>query len=391
MKNLKAILGAGIAFVMISACTNVNDARNNNQTASGLNPAAFDTTINNKVVKLYTLKNSNGMEVCITNYGGRVVSLVVPDKNGKGTDVVLGYDNIKQYADTVGSPSDFGSSVGRYANRIKDGKFTLGDKTYQLKQNDGPNSLHGGGNTGWMHQVYDAEQIGDSVLKLTLVAPDGENGFPGTVTATTTYTVKADNTLDITFEATTDKETIINMTNHSYFALDGDPSQKGEEMVLYVNADNFTPSDKLYIPTGEIRSVEGTPMDFREPKALSTGINNFDYDQIGNATGYDHNWCLNTYKDGKGDDQTVCASLYSPKTGIFLEMFTNEPGVQVYTGNFQGTGIACKHGIKYPKHVSVCLESQKFPNSPNVKEWASPVLKPGEKYYSHAAYKFSVK
>ena len=391
MKNLKAILGAGIAFIMISACTNVNDASNNNQTASGLNPAAFDTTINNKVVKLYTLKNSNGMEVCITNYGGRVVSLVVPDKNGKGTDVVLGYDNIKQYADTVGSPSDFGSSVGRYANRIKDGKFTLGDKTYQLKQNDGPNSLHGGGNTGWMHQVYDAEQIGDSVLKLTLVAPDGENGFPGTVTATTTYTVKADNTLDITFEATTDKETIINMTNHSYFALDGDPSQKGEEMVLYVNADNFTPSDKLYIPTGEIRSVEGTPMDFREPKALSTGINNFDYDQIGNATGYDHNWCLNTYKDGKGDDQTVCASLYSPKTGIFLEMFTNEPGVQVYTGNFQGTGIACKHGIKYPKHVSVCLESQKFPNSPNVKEWASPVLKPGEKYYSHAAYKFSVK
>ena len=391
MKNLKAILGAGIAFVMISACTNVNDASNNNQTASGLNPAAFDTTINNKVVKLYTLKNSNGMEVCITNYGGRVVSLVVPDKNGKGTDVVLGYDNIKQYADTVGSPSDFGSSVGRYANRIKDGKFTLGDKTYQLKQNDGPNSLHGGGNTGWMHQVYDAEQIGDSVLKLTLVAPDGENGFPGTVTATTTYTVKADNTLDITFEATTDKETIINMTNHSYFALDGDPSQKGEEMVLYVNADNFTPSDKLYIPTGEIRSVEGTPMDFREPKALSTGINNFDYDQIGNATGYDHNWCLNTYKDGKGDDQTVCASLYSPKTGIFLEMFTNEPGVQVYTGNFQGTVIACKHGIKYPKHVSVCLESQKFPNSPNVKEWASPVLKPGEKYYSHAAYKFSVK
>jgi aldose 1-epimerase len=391
MKNLKAILGAGIAFVMISACTNVNDASNNNQTASGLNPAAFDTTINNKVVKLYTLKNSNGMEVCITNYGGRVVSLVVPDKNGKGTDVVLGYDNIKQYADTVGSPSDFGSSVGRYANRIKDGKFTLGDKTYQLKQNDGPNSLHGGGNTGWMHQVYDAEQIGDTVLKLTLVAPDGENGFPGTVTATTTYTVKADNTLDITFEATTDKETIINMTNHSYFALDGDPSQKGEEMVLYVNADNFTPSDKLYIPTGEIRSVEGTPMDFREPKALSTGINNFDYDQIGNATGYDHNWCLNTYKDGKGDDQTVCASLYSPKTGIFLEMFTNEPGVQVYTGNFQGTGIACKHGIKYPKHVSVCLESQKFPNSPNVKEWASPVLKPGEKYYSHAAYKFSVK
>ncbi|MBR4925702.1 MAG: galactose mutarotase [Prevotella sp.] len=391
MKNFKLILGAGIAFAMICACTNVNDA--SQLTASGLNPAAFDTTINDKVVKLYTLKNNNGMEVCITNYGGRVVSLVVPDKDGKPTDVVLGFDNIAQYVDTLNSPTDYGSSVGRYANRIKDGKFKLGDTEYQLKQNDGPNCLHGGGTTGWMNQVYDAEQIDDQTLKLTITAEDGENGFPGKVTAITTYKVTDDNTLDITWEAETDKETIINQTNHNYYNLSGDFTKPGYDMVLYVNADNFTPSDKLYIPTGEIKTVEGTPMDFRTPHAIGDSIKS-QFDQIQNAGGYDHNWCLNTYKDGKGDDTQVCASLYSPKTGIFMEMFTNEPGVQVYSGNFQGVGnelsIQHKHG-PYPQHVSVCLESQKYPDSPNKKDWVQPTLKPGEKYFSHAAYKFSVK
>ena len=391
MKNFKLILGAGIAFAMICACTNVNDA--SQLTASGLNPAAFDTTINDKVVKLYTLKNNNGMEVCITNYGGRVVSLVVPDKDGKPTDVVLGFDNIAQYVDTLNSPTDYGSSVGRYANRIKDGKFKLGDTEYQLKQNDGPNCLHGGGTTGWMNQVYDAEQIDEKTLKLTITAEDGENGFPGKVTAITTYKVTDDNTLDITWEAETDKETIINQTNHNYYNLSGDFTKPGYDMVLYVNADNFTPSDKLYIPTGEIKTVEGTPMDFRTPHAIGDSIKS-QFDQIQNAGGYDHNWCLNTYKDGKGDDTQVCASLYSPKTGIFMEMFTNEPGVQVYSGNFQGVGnelsIQHKHG-PYPQHVSVCLESQKYPDSPNKKDWVQPTLKPGEKYFSHAAYKFSVK
>ena len=288
---------------------------------------------------------------------------------------MLGFDNIKQYADTLNSPTDYGSSVGRYANRIKNGKFTLGGQEYQLKQNDGPNCLHGGGTTGWMNQVYDAELLGDSVLKLTIVAEDGENGFPGKVTATTTYKVTADNTLDIVWEAETDKETIINQTNHNYYNLNGDFTQAAYDMVLYVNA------------------VEGTPMDFRTPHAFGDSIKSM-FDQIQNAGGYDHNWCLNTYKDGKGDDTQVCASLYSPKTGIFMEMFTNEPGVQVYSGNFQGVGnelnIQHKHG-PYPQHVSVCLESQKYPDSPNKKDWVQPTLKPGEKYYSHAAYKFSIK
>lgn len=383
---------AGIAAALgLSACTNGSEQSG---LLSGLDPTSFDTIINEKPVKLYTLKNKDGMEVSITNYGGRVVSLVVPDKDGKPTDVVLGFDNIKQYADTLNSPSDYGSSVGRYANRIAGGKFTLGSQQYQLKQNDGDNCLHGGGTTGWMNQVYDAEQIGDSILKLTITAADGENGFPGNVTATTIYKVTSDNTLDITWEATTDKETIINQTNHNYYNLNGDLSQVGTDMILYVNADNFTPSDKAYIPTGEIKPVEGTAMDFRKPHAIGDSINS-KFDQIQNAGGYDHNYCLNTFKDGKGDDTQVCASLYSPKTGIFMEMFTNEPGVQVYSANFQGVGkdadIIRKGGLKYPKHVSVCLESQKYPDSPNKKDWVQPTLKPGEKYYSHAAYKFSIK
>jgi len=391
MKNLKGLIfGAGIATILLSACAGGNEG---NLTVSGLNPTAFDTTIQGKKVQLFTLKNQNGMEVCVTNYGGRVVSLVVPDRDGKPTDVVLGFDNIRQYADTLNSPSDYGSSVGRYANRIKNGKFKLGDQEYQLKQNDGPNCLHGGGTTGWMNQVYDAEQVGDSILKLTIVAEDGENGFPGKVTATTTYKVTADNTLEMTWEATSDKETIINQTNHNYYNLSGDFSQPAYDMVLYVNADNFTPSDKLYIPTGEIRSVEGTPMDFRKPHALGDSINS-SYDQIQNATGYDHNFCLNTFTEGQGDSQTVCAALFSPKTGILMEMFTNEPGVQVYSGNFQGVGrdaeITRKHGLKYPKHVSVCLESQKYPDSPNHPDWVQPTLKPGETYFSYAAYKFSI-
>ena len=389
MKNLTGtIWGMGVAVAMFSSCAGGQQVPQ--LTVSGLDPAKFDTIIQEKPVQLYTLKNALGMEVCITNYGGRVVSLVVPDKDGKPTDVVLGFDNIAQYADTINTPTDYGSSVGRYANRIKGGKFTLDGTEYQLKLNDNGNCLHGGGNTGWMHRVYDAEQIGDSILKLTIEAADGENGFPGNVKAVTTYKLTADNVLDITWEAETDKPTIINQTNHNYYNLSGDFTQPAYDMVLYVNADAFTPSDKLYIPTGEIKSVEGTPMDFRTPHALGDSINST-FDQIQNATGYDHNFCLNT----NGDDTQVCASLYSPKTGIYMEMFTNEPGVQVYSGNFQGVGpdakIARKGGITYPKHVSVCLESQKYPDSPNQADWAQPTLLPGEKYYSHAAYKFSTK
>ena len=266
MKGIKSSIACiGIALAAFTAC---NSAQTENSlTVSGLDPAAFDTTINQKPVKLYTLKNASGMEVCITNFGGRVVSLVVPDKNGKSTDVVLGYDNIAQYADTVNSPSDFGSAVGRYANRINKGKLTVNGKEIQLPTNNFGHCLHGGP-SGWMYQVYDASQPNDSTLLLNITSPDGDNGFPGTVKATTTYKLLANNTLDITFEATTDKETVVNMTNHSYFNLNGDPSREGMNMVLYVNADNYTPTDSTYMTTGEIKPVEGTPMDFRKPHAI---------------------------------------------------------------------------------------------------------------------------
>ena len=384
---------------LLMACQEKKQQENEAQlTASGLNPADFESTIGEKHTALYTLTNANGMEVCITNFGGRVVSIMVPDREGNLKDVVLGYDNVQQYADRENSPSDYGASIGRYANRISKHSFTIGEETYELVPNDGDNCLHGGP-TGWQYQVYDAEQVDGQTLKLTIVSPDGDNGFPGEVTAVTTYKLTDDNTLDITWEATTNKETVINQTNHCYFNLNGDPSRVGTNMVLYVNADNFTPSDIYYIPTGEIAPVEGTPFDFREPRALEEVVNDTTFEQIKNATGVDHNFCLNTYDMDtyRGDDSQVAASLYSPETGILLEVFTNEPGIQVYTGNFQGVGrdadILRKHGIKYPKHVSVCLESQKYPDSPHFagENWPSANLKPGDTYFSHCAYKFSVK
>jgi aldose 1-epimerase len=385
MRNLKAFLfGAGMAAILLSSCGN------NGMTLSGLDPARFDTTINEKPVKLYTLTNKNGMEVCITNFGGRIVSVMVPDKNGSFVDVVLGYDNIAQYADSANSPSDYGATIGRYANRINKGQMVINNEKIQLPTNNFGHCLHGGP-SGWQYQVYDAEQIDKQTLKLTIVSPDGDNGFPGTVTATATYKVTDDNAIDCTYEATTDKETVINMCNHSYFTLTGDPSQPGTNMVLRVNADNFTPTDATYMTTGEIKPVYGSSMDFNKGRALYEVIADTTEQQIKNAGGFDHNYCLNTYKDGTGNDKMVAASLYAENTGIFLEVFTNEPGIQVYTGNFQGKGIACKHGIKYPKHVSVCLETQKYPDTPNKKDWPTANLKPGEKYLSHVAYKFSVK
>ncbi len=384
MSNLKnLILGAGVAVALMASCSG-------NQTLSGLNPTAFDTTINGKKVALYTLTNKSGMEVCITNFGGRVVSMMVPNKDNKMVDVVLGYDNIKQYADTVNSPSDFGATIGRYANRINKGKMTIAGKEYQLPTNNFGHCLHGGP-SGWQYQVYDATQIDDQTLELKLVSKDGDNGFPGTVTATATYKLTEDNALDCTFEATTDKETVINMCNHSYFSLTGNPSQPGTDMVLFINADKYTPTDSTYMTTGEIKDVYGTPMDFTKRRPLYECIGDTAFQQIKNANGYDHNWCLNTYKNGKGDDKKVAASLYAPNTGIYLEVFTNEPGIQVYTANFQGTGIACKHGNKYPVHASVCMETQKYPDAPNKKNFPSANLKPGEKYHSHVVYKFSVK
>ncbi len=382
----KNIFAAGMAAILCSACTGTSEPQ---LTASGLNPAAFDTVINEKPVKLFTLKNHNGMEVCITNFGGRVVSLMVPDKNAQLTDVVLGFDNIRQYADTVNSPSDFGASIGRYANRIKDGKIKIDGVEYQLPRNNFGHCLHGGP-SGWQYQVYDGVQENDSTLMLTLVSPDGDNGFPGTVKVTVTYVVKHDNSLDISYFGETDKPTVLNMTNHSYFNLNGDPSKNIENHQLYLNAYYYTPTDATFMTTGQKEWVKDTPMSFLQPTEIGKVVNDFSIPAIKNGNGIDHNWCLESYHDGKGNDKQLAASVYSPLTGIMLEVYTNEPGIQIYTGNFLDGSVTGKKGIKYEKHAAICLETQKYPDTPNKPEWPSALLKPGQRYTSHCIYKFGV-
>lgn len=358
-------------------------------TRSGLYPNDFEANIEGKRTHLYTLSNSKGMEVCLTNFGARIVSIMVPDRRGTLRDVVLGYDNIAQYADYQHFGSDFGAAIGRYANRINQGRIIVDGKTVQLPRNNYGHCLHGGF-TGWQYQVYDGKQLNDSTVEMSLVSPDGDNGFPGTVRATVRYTLTADNAIDIRYEATTDKKTVINMTNHSYFNLNGNPSQHCENQLLYINADRYTPADTTYMPTGQMLKVAGTPMDFRKPTPLSKNINNQRFAMTRNAHGFDHNWCLNTWHNGQPDESTVAASLYSPKTGIMLQVFTNEPGIQVYTGNFLDASFAGKHGYRYPKHSAVCMETQHYPDSPNHPEWPSTWLETGKKYSSHCIYKFSV-
>ena len=358
-------------------------------TRSGLYPNDFEANINGKRTHLYTLSNSKGMEVCLTNFGARLVSIMVPDRRGALRDVVLGYDNIAQYADYQHFGSDFGAAIGRYANRINQGRIVVDGKTVQLPRNNYGHCLHGGF-TGWQYQVYDGQQLNDSTVEMSLVSPDGDNGFPGTVCATVRYTLTADNAIDIRYEATTDKKTVINMTNHSYFNLNGTPSQHCENQLLYINADRYTPADTTYMPTGQMMKVAGTPMDFRKPTPLSKDINNQRFAMTRNAHGFDHNWCLSTWHNGQPDESTVAASLYSPKTGIMLQVFTNEPGIQVYTGNFLDASFAGKHGYRYPKHSAVCMETQHYPDSPNHPEWPNVWLETGKKYSSHCIYKFSV-
>lgn len=377
MKN--SFLLAGIAVLMLSAC---NSKPTQELTLSGLNPANFETTVNDAQTHLYTLKNKAGMEVCITNFGARIVSAMVPDKNGNMQDVVLGFDSI---ADYINIPSDFGASIGRYANRINQGRIVLDGDTIQLPQNNFGHCLHGGPK-GWQYQVYEPKLIDDTTLELTRVSPDGDERFPGNLVAKVTYKLTDDNAIDIKYSATTDKKTVINMTNHSYFNLSGDPAKLATDHILYVNADNYTPVDSTFMTTGEIVTVKDTPMDFTTPKAVGQDINNYDFIQLKNGNGYDHNWVLNS----NGDINQLAAKLTSPESGITLEVYTNEPGIQVYSGNFLDGTVTGKKGITYNQRASVCLETQHYPDSPNKAQWPSVVLEPGQTYNSECIFKFSV-
>lgn len=378
---MKKTLSTLCLALLLAGCASTPS--NNQLTLSGLNPAHFEKVINgNETTQLYTLKNANGMEVCITNFGARIVSIMVPDKNGDMKDVVLGFDNIDDY---IQVPSDFGATIGRYANRIGQGKITIDGKEIQLPQNNYGHCLHGGP-TGWQYKVFQVTPINENSLKLTVTSPDGDNNFPGNVVASVTYTLTDDNAIDIKYDATTDQKTVINMTNHSYFNLNGDPSASSMDNILYIASDSITPVDSTFMTSGEMMAVAGTPFDFNTPKAIDQDVTNFDNEQIKFGKGFDHNWVLKT----KGDIKQVAAKLTSPQTGITLEVYTDEPGVQLYTGNFLDGTVKGKNGITYPQRASVCLETQHYPDSPNKKHWPSVILEPGQTYTSHCIFKFSV-
>ena len=374
---MKKLCVWAVAALLMAACT----PKAEKTTDSGLLQSNFQMEVDGKKTDLYTLRNKNKMEVCVTNFGGRIVSVMVPDKDGQMRDVVLGFDSIQDY---VSKPSDFGASIGRYANRINQGRFTLDGTEYQLPQNNYGHCLHGGPQ-GFQYRVFDAVQPNPQELELTYMAEDGEEGFPGNITCKVLMKLTDDNAIDIRYEAETDKPTIVNMTNHSYFNLDGDAA-RNEAHLLTIDADYYTPVDSTFMTTGEIAPVEGTPMDFRTPTPVGARINDYDFVQLKNGNGYDHNWVLNT----KGDITRKCAILQSPKTGIILDVYTNEPGIQVYAGNFLDGTVRGKKGIVYNQRASVCLETQKYPDTPNKPEWPSAVLRPGEKYHSHCIFKFSV-
>ena len=378
MSNRMMTLLAG-TLLLASACTTqqVSDT-----TLSGLEPANFRTVAAVKQTDLFVLNNKNGMEVCSTNFGGRIVSVMVPDKAGTMRDVVLGFDSIQDY---MKYPTDFGATIGRYANRINQGKITVDGVEYQLPRNNYGHCLHGGPN-GFQYQVFDAKQVDDHTLELTYLSKDGEEGFPGNLTCNVRFTLTDDNAIDINYSAETDRTTVINMTNHSYFNLDGDPSRSNADYLLTIDADAYTPVDSTFMTIGEIAPVEGTDMDFRTPTAVGARIDS-DTEQLKNGKGYDHNWVLNT----KGDISRPCATLESPATGIVLDVYTNEPGIQVYAGNFLDGTLKGKKGIVYGHRASVCLETQKYPDTPNKPQWPSALLKPGEKYSSRCIYKFSVR
>lgn len=345
---------------------------------------AFGTTQDGQKADLYILTNKNGMEVSITNFGGIVVGIKVPDRKGKVSDVALGYDLLDGY---LSDKAHFGSTIGRYGNRIAHGEFTLKGVKYTLARNNGENHLHGG-IKGFDRVLWTAEKVsstGPASLGLRYLSKDGEEGYPGNLTARVTFTLTDQNELKIDYSATTDKETVINLTNHTYFNLGETDSILDHELML--KASRYTPVDAGLIPTGELRDVKGTPFDFLKPTAIGARINQDD-EQLKLGKGYDHNWVIDA---GEGKGLKLAATAYEPKTGLAFEVWTTEPGVQFYTGNFLDGTVHGKGGKVYPLRSGFCLETQHFPDSPNHPSFPSTVLKPGAKYQSQTVYKFMTK
>ena len=378
----KTILMTCVA--VISLFCSCNNETQTNLTKSGLDPKNFETVVGEDSTALYVLTNNNGMEVCVTNFGARIVSIMAPDINGGYQDVVLGFDSISQY---INIPTDFGAAIGRYANRINKGQITIDGKLIQLPINNFGHCLHGGPD-GWQNKVFKANQPNASTIILSLSSPDGDMNFPGNVDVTVTYKLTDDNAIDIQYEGTADQKTVLNMTNHSYFNLNGDPNVPITNNLLYINAKQYTPVDSTFMTLGNIDLVAGTPFDFNTATEIGARIND-DNEQLHNGNGYDHNWVLST---NQAIDQ-LAASVVSPVTGIKLEVFTDQPGLQVYVGNFLDGTVTGKHGIAYQQRTALCLEPQVYPDSPNKKDlagWYDPTVTPDKPYSHHLIYKFSV-
>ena len=377
---IKALAACLLSIAMIG-CT-----MQEQPTQSGLLRSNFQIEHMGMQTDLYTLTNDNGMEVCFTNFGGRIVSILVPDRHGNMLDVCLGHDSIADYICYGYQGCNFGALIGRYGNRIKDGKFTLDGIEYQLPRNNDGNCLHGGGDIAFHNRMWQAQPISNSSIAFTTISPDGEDGFPGNLSVKVTYTLTNDNAISIAYEATTDKPTVINLTNHCYFCLSGDPSRDVMDEVLYLNAEAYTPVDANVAVTGEIAMVEYTPFDFRTPTRIGDRINDTTHQQIVNGRGYDHNWLLNT----NGDINAVAATLYDPTTGIEMTIHTDQPGVQFYAGNFLDGSFMGKKGVAYPLRSGLCFETQHYPDSPNQPAFPSTTLRPGETYTTSTIYQFGV-
>lgn len=351
---------------------------------SGLKRADFQKTIDGKETDLFILSNDNGAEMAVTNYGGAIIAVMVPDRNGKLANVVQSHDTIDG---VINSPEPFLSTlIGRYGNRIAKGKFKLDGTEYTLAVNNGPNSLHGGP-TGYHARVWDAEQTSKQSLTLHYLSPDGEEGFPGNLDITVIYTFTNQNELILTYSALTDKKTIVNLTHHAFFSLSGldNPTATVDNNLVTINADFYTPMDEVSIPTGEIAAVEGTPMDFRTPHTVGSRINE-PFQQLVYGAGYDHCYVLNKEETGS---LTFAAKCVEPESGRSLEVYTTEPGVQVYTDNW-ATGFPGYHGATFPARSAICFEAQHFPDSPNKAHFPSVVLNPGDAYHQVTVYKFGV-
>ena len=351
----------------------------------GLDPADFEMEIDGKQTKFYTLTNINGIEVTFTNFGQRLISLYVPDKDGKFADIVLGPSNLEGFRAPGGG--FFGAVVGRYGNRIGKAEFELKGTKYSLAKNNGENHLHGG-IKGFNAVVWDVEEVTGNSIIFSRTSPDMEEGYPGNLQVVVSYRLTEDNELKIDYQATTDKTTVVNLTHHSFFNLAGEAAGNIGEHLMMINADAFTPVDEGLIPTGEIRKVEGTPFDFREAKPIGRDID-ADNEQIKFGKGYDHNFVLND-QPTNDDGLALAARVTEPGSGRTMEVYTNEPGVQFYTGNFMDGSYIGKSGKPYVFRGTFCLETQHFPDSPNKPDFPSTVLGPGEIYNSSCTYKFGV-